>query len=59
MILIVLEEEVCLRLFEEVRDEDIILWLCFNIYIDVGDDIVVFDEDDWRELVVILVLGDR
>lgn len=46
------EDEVKSRLPEDERDEDIILRLRPNIHIDVGKDIVPFDEDDWRELVV-------
>lgn len=46
------EEEVRSRLPEDAQDEDLILRLRPNIHIDVGDEIVAFDEDDWRELVV-------
>lgn len=46
------EEEVRSRLPEPDREEDLILRLRPNIHIDVGDDIVPFDEDDWRELIV-------
>lgn len=46
------EDEVRLRLPEEDQHEDIILRLRPNIHIDVGEDTIPFDEDDWRELVV-------
>lgn len=53
------EEEVRSRLPEPDRHEDVILRLRPNIHIDVGDEILPFDEDDWRELVVTSATGNK